>query len=97
VIAGHAPHSPHERQRKEDQLHYGYLDVLLASGCVDLCNTPLPRIIDTGIRHHDLLRLLNAYQVVIYPDLHPVAPQSLLYIEAEVMEPNVTILPDGAR
>jgi hypothetical protein len=60
-------------------------------------NTPLPRIIDTGIRHYDLLCLLNAEQIVIHPYCNPLAPQALLHIEAEVVEPNLAILPDGAR
>jgi hypothetical protein len=73
------------------------LAVLLASVSLNIYAPPLPGIIETRRRHHDVLPLLNAHHIVIYPDLHRVAPQALLHIETKVVEPNLAVLPDGPR
>jgi hypothetical protein len=70
---------------------------LLASGSLNIYDPPLPGIIETRIRHHDVLSLLHAHHLVIYPDLHRVAPQALIHREAKVVEPHLAVLPDGPR
>jgi hypothetical protein len=70
---------------------------LLAPMRMHISNPPLPGIIETRIRHHDLLSRLTPHHIVIHPDLHCVAPQALIHIEAKVMEPHLAILPDGTR
>src|SRR5262249_10890450 len=64
---------------------------------IDFDDPPLPWIIDTGIRHHRLLPVLNPHHIVIHPDLHRVAPQAWIHIETKVVEANLAILPDGTR
>ena len=97
MIAWHAPDGLSQCQRPEDQLQYGDLAVLLTATRVHCGDAALPRVIDTRIRHHDVLPLLNAHHIVIHPDLHRVAPQALIDIEAKIVEPNLAVLPDGPR
>jgi hypothetical protein len=97
AIAWHAPHCTDQRQRKQHQLHDWYIAVLLAPPGIDIYDPALSWIIHTRIGHHYLLSLLNPHHIVIHPDLHPVAPQALIDIEAKIVEPNLTILPDGPR
>jgi hypothetical protein len=92
VIARHAPDGPPKCQRPEDQLQYGELAVLLAAPRVHRSDPALPRVIDTRIRHHYLFSLLNPHHIVLHPDLHRVAPQALIPIEAKIVEPNLAIL-----
>jgi hypothetical protein len=73
------------------------LAVLLTATRVHRGDSALPRVIDTRIRHDGLLPLLDAHHIVIHPDLHCVAPQGLIDIEAKIVESNLAILPDGAR
>ena len=70
---------------------------MLAAVSLHIYDPPLPGIIATRIRHHDLLPLLDAHHIIIYPDFHRVAPQALIHIEAKVMEPNLAVLSDGSR
>ena len=97
MIARHAPDGPPKCQRPEDQLQYGDLAVLLTATRIHRGDPALPRGIDTRIRHHYLLLLLNTHDIVIHPDFHRVAPQALIHIEAKIVEPNLAILPDRAR
>src|SRR5262245_21381039 len=97
AIAWHAPHCTDQHQRKQNQLHDWCVAVLLAPTGIYVCNPSPSWIIHTRIGHHHVLSLLNAHHIVIHPDLHPVAPQALIHIEAKIVEPNLAILSDGPR
>lgn len=66
--------------------------VLLAAGPIHGGDPALPRIIDTGIGHQQVLVLLDPHSLVIQQYLHGLSPEPQIDIEAEGMEPNLTLL-----
>jgi hypothetical protein len=70
--------------------------VLLAAGPIHSGEPALPGVIDTGRGHQQLLRLLDAQGLVIDQHVHRVSPQPRINLEAEVVEPNLPLLPHPA-
>ena len=92
-IARHTPHGPHEFQGPEHELDHLHVAVLLAAGPIHGGEPTLLGIINTGIRHQEMLGLLDAHGIVIHQDLHRLSPERVVDIETEVVEPNLTLLP----
>jgi hypothetical protein len=67
--------------------------VLLAAGPIHGGESTLPGVIDTGIGHQQMLRLLDAQCLIIDQHVHRLPPQPRINIETEVVEPNLTLLP----
>jgi Domain of unknown function (DUF4277) len=97
VIAWHAPDGPLQGQRPQDQSHHGNLTPLLTATRIHLGDPALPWVIDTRVGHLQVLRVLDPHQIVIYPDLHRVAPQVWIHIQPKVMQANLAMLADRAR
>ena len=55
--------------------------VLLTAGAIHGGDPALPGVIDTGIRHEQGLRLLDAHSIIIQQYLYGLAPASLIDVE----------------
>ena len=91
------PHGTYELQGPEHQLDYLNLTVVLSAHCIHGRDPALPGVIDTGIGHQEVLRLLDAHHIIIDQHLDGLPPEVLIHINPEVVEPNVALLAHLAR
>ena len=73
-------------------MDYWYITVLLSAGSIHSREPTLPGVIDTGIGHQQMLRLLDAQDLVIQQHLYGLPPEPLIDVEAKVVEANLTLL-----
>jgi hypothetical protein len=99
-IPWHAPHGPRELQGPEHELHHWHVAVLLSACPIHGRKPALLRVIDTGIRHQQMLRLLDAQCLIIDQHVHRLPPQPRINIETEVVEQNLALqaqTPENSR
>jgi hypothetical protein len=67
--------------------------VLLPAVGIHRGNPPLPGVVDARIHNEQLIRLLHAQDFVIDQHLHGLPPASLIAVEAQIVEPDLTVSP----
>src|SRR5919202_253717 len=97
LLGRHAPHEAYEVQGPEGQLEHLQLVVWLSTSGVDAGDPPLPGLVDTGVGDQQAIGLLDPYGVIIDEDVHGWPPEAFIHIEAEVVQPDVTIGAHDAR
>ena len=50
-------------------------------------------IVDTGIRHQEVLRLFDLHRVIIDQHVDGLPPKALIYINSKLVQPNLAALP----
>jgi len=91
AIVRDIPHPPHHPQGKQLQLKEAEAPILLAALLVDREETSLSGIIDTRIGDNQLVLPFDPKGIVVDQHLHLLALESLVYIQAEVVEMNLSV------
>jgi hypothetical protein len=96
MITRHPPDRAYELEGPEQQLHGLHVVVLLSALGLHRGKPPLPGIVDARIDDEQLLRLLPTQDFVIDQYLHGLPPAFSIDLEAEIMEPDLTVSPHQA-
>ena len=92
LVGGHPPDGAHQLDGYERQLQDLNLAIWLSTLAIDGRDPPPYGVIDTRIRDQEVLGLLDPQRLVIDQDLDGLPPESPIDIEAEVVQPNLTVL-----
>ena len=92
LVRGHSPDRAHQLDGDERQLQDLNLTVLLTTWAIDGRDPPLHGVIDTRIRHQEVFSLLDPQRLIIDQDLNGLPPEPPIDREAEVVQPNLSIL-----
>ena len=66
--------------------------ILLSALLIHGGDPALPGVIDAGIGHQQVLRLLDPHRLIIDQHLDGLPPEALIHIDPEVVEPNLALL-----
>ena len=80
-----------EFQGPEHQLDHRHLTVVLAACAIHSSDPALPSVINAGVGHQEVLRLLNPYHLIIEQYFDGLAGEPVIHIQAKVVEPNLAL------
>jgi hypothetical protein len=92
LVRGHSPDGVHQLNGYERQLPDLSLTVLLTTVAIDGRDPPPYGVRDTRRRHQEVFRLLDSQGLIIDQPFDGLSPEPPIDIEAEIVQPNLSIL-----